>query len=204
MIIKVCGLRDAENIRRVEMLEVDWLGFIFYGRSVRFVSSESKYREAIMHCKKRKVGVFVNESLETILEKAKLFRLQILQLHGDETFDLCHELRQRGFSVIKAFSIATSTDFHQTENFRNGCDYFLFDTKNSGYGGSGKRFDWALLDNYQGKTPFLLSGGLTPDCVEDIKRLKHPQFAGIDLNSGFEISPAIKDICKLKDFIKKI
>jgi len=194
-------MREPENIQHVEALDVDCIGFIFYARSPRYVPEKSEYIDATGNCKKSKAGVFVNETLESILEKAKLFQLQFIQLHGNETPYLCNEFQRRGYFVIKAFSIASSGDLLQTENYRNSCDYFLFDTKCTGHGGSGKRFDWSLLENYQGETPFLLSGGLTPDCVEEIKRLKHPQFAGIDLNSGFEISPAMKDVVKIKDFI---
>ena len=201
MIIKVCGLREAENIRRVEMLEVDWLGFIFYPPSPRYVPENSENVEAIGRCTKNKVGVFVNETVGCMLEKAKLFQLDILQLHGNETPEACLELRHYGYPVIKAFSIAAATDFHQTERYQNCCDYYLFDTPCAGFGGSGKRFSWNLLSAYQGETPFFLSGGITPDCSADIMRLNHPRFVGIDLNSGFEIYPALKDVRKISDFI---
>ena len=202
MIIKVCGLREPENIRSIEKLEVDWLGFIFYAPSPRFAPAISENVEAIRECTKRTVGVFVNESLENMLAKGKLYRLKILQLHGNETPGVCNELRQNNFLVIKAFSIASTTDLYPTECYHHCCDYFLFDTKYTGYGGSGKRFDWSLLDAYQGETPFLLSGGLTPDSYADILQLHHPQFAGIDLNSGFELSPALKDVSRIKKFIQ--
>ena len=197
-------MREPENMQCVEALDVDCLGFIFYDQSPRYVPEKSEYIEAIGNCKKNKAGVFVNESLDTMLVKAKLFRLQFIQLHGHETPGLCGELRRHGYFVIKAFSIASSTDLHQTEEYRDVCNYFLFDTKCAGYGGSGRRFDWSLLGDYRGETPFLLSGGLDSDCVEDLKRLKHPQFAGIDLNSGFEISLAMKDVLKIKEFIFKL
>ena len=201
-LIKVCGMREPENIRCVEALDVDCLGFIFYDRSPRYVPDRRAYIEAITGCKKIKVGVFVNESVEMMIDKGMLFKLNIIQLHGDETPDVCCELGERGYAVIKAFPIASATDFQHTALYRYCCDYFLFDTKSAAYGGSGSRFDWHLLDAYQGETPFLLSGGLTPDCVDEIKHLKHPQLAGIDLNSGFEISPALKDTDKLEKFIE--
>ena len=197
-------MRDAENIRGVEALDVDFLGFIFYEKSPRNVSDTNENIKTISQCQKSKAGVFVNKSLDFILDKAKLFRLQFLQLHGNETIDLCDKLRRQGYFVIKSFSIDSATDFHQTEYYRKSCDYFLFDTKCIAYGGSGKRFDWSLLESYQGETPFLLSGGLSPDCIDDLKKIKHPQFAGIDLNSGFEISPAIKDIGRLAQFIEAL
>ena len=214
-------MREPENLRDVEMLDIDSIGFIFYDKSPRYVPENQEYIEAISQCKKNKVGVFVNETLEKMLYKGKLFQLNALQLHGNETPEMCCLLRQNGYSVIKTFSITsivnfqqpvTSADdfqqpvdpFQQTERYRNCCDYFLFDTQCAGYGGSGNRFDWSLLDAYQGDTPFLLSGGLTPDCAADIKRLNHSQFAGIDLNSGFELHPAVKDVCKLKQFIRNV
>ncbi|MDR0573347.1 MAG: phosphoribosylanthranilate isomerase [Tannerella sp.] len=204
MKIKVCGMRDPENIRRIEALDVDLVGFVFYAESPRYVQADNNSIEAIRRCLKHKVGVFVNETLEQILEKADLYQLSFLQLHGNEASDLCGNLRQRGYSVIKAFSIASAGDFKKTENYPDCCDYFLFDTKCAGYGGSGSRFDWSLLDLYCGDTPFLLSGGLSPDCIVEISRIQHSKYWGIDLNSGFEISPAMKDTGKLKEFITKI
>ena len=197
-------MRDADNVRKVENLDVDFLGFIFYSASSRYVGDDDASLEVIRKCVKSKVGVFVNESFDYILDKAKLYNLDYLQLHGNETTDLCRELRQRGYSVIKAFSIASADDFKNAENYSDCCDYFLFDTKCVGYGGSGQRFDWSLLNEYKGDMPFLLSGGLTSDCLGDLSRLTHPEFAGIDLNSGFEISPAMKDIGRLRDFIGKV
>ena len=202
MIIKVCGMREQENIRDVETLDVDFLGFIFYSKSSRYVDAKSL--EAIRKCTKPKVGVFVNEVFGDILDKAKLYNLDYLQLHGNETSDLCGELQQRGYSIIKAFSIASADDFKSVGDYSDCCDYFLFDTKCAGYGGSGQRFDWSLIDEYKGSVPFLLSGGLNSDCCEDLIRLNHDKFAGIDLNSGFEASPAMKDVGRLRDFIESI
>ena len=204
VLIKVCGMRDAENIRNVENIDVDFLGFIFYSGSSRYVGDDSGSLKMIRKCVKSKVGVFVNELVDYISDKAELCKLDYLQLHGKETPDLCRELRQLGYSVIKAFSIASADDFKSAENYSDCCDYFLFDTKCADYGGSGRRFDWSLLDKYNGSTPFLLSGGLTPDCFDHLNRLEHPKFAGIDLNSGFEVSPAMKDVDKLMVFINQV
>ena len=204
MIIKVCGMREPENLHEVERLDVDCLGFVFYDRSPRYVSERMEYIEAIGRCKKNKAGVFVNETLHTMLHISELFQLNFLQLHGNETPEVCFKIREMGYFVIKAFSVSTAADFLLTNRYCNCCDYFLFDTQYAGYGGSGKRFDWSLLDAYHDETPFLLSGGLRPDCVDDIKKLEHPQFAGIDLNSGFELFPAMKDVSRLKQFIRKV
>ncbi|MDR1918776.1 MAG: phosphoribosylanthranilate isomerase, partial [Tannerellaceae bacterium] len=127
-----------------------------------------------------------------------------LQLHGDESPELCHSLQKRGFSLIKAFSIAGAADLKRTAAYEGRTDYFLFDTACPGYGGSGKSFDWSLLDAYEGETPFLLSGGVQPGSLEAIRRFRHPRFAGIDLNSGFESAPGLKDIDKLTPFIKQL
>ena len=204
IVIKVCGMREPKNIKDVESLDVDFLGFIFFSGSTRYIGCGVEALESIRNCTKTKVGVFVNEKFDDIIAMAESYRLDCLQLHGNETTDLCKDLQQRGYSVIKAFSIGTADDFKIAENYSGCCDYFLFDTKCAGYGGSGKRFDWSLLAEYKGQTFFLLSGGLTPDCAGDINRLNHQMFAGIDLNSGFEISPAKKDIDKLRNFINHV
>ncbi|MDR2681051.1 MAG: phosphoribosylanthranilate isomerase [Tannerella sp.] len=199
MIIKVCGMRAPENIRDLEALDIDIMGFIFYPGSPRYVSGN-----AIPAVGKKKAGVFVNETPEKLNDCARRYRLDYIQLHGSESPETCETLRRQGYSVIKAFPVADKADFKLTESYSCCVDYFLFDTKCASYGGSGKRFDWSILDGYKGDTPFLLGGGLTPDCADDIRLLNHPMFSGIDLNSGFEISPAVKDIVKLKDFISEI
>lgn len=198
-------MREPANLLEVASLDVDYLGFVFYPGSPRFVSAVADRIEAIRACPKQKVGVFVNETADSVLAGAETFRLDCLQLHGNESPALCRLLRKAGFSIIKAFSIASIGDMEQTESYAGDvCDYFLFDTKSYAYGGSGVRFDWSLVDAYQGTTPFLLSGGLSPACVREIKAMKHAQFAGIDLNSGFEKYPGMKDVGRLKRFIDEI
>lgn len=193
-------MREPENIREVEALDIDCMGFIFYPRSPRFVSDDATTLDAIRRCSRKKVGVFVDETAESIRQKAALYRLDYLQLHGAESPEICRALRTEGYGVIKSFSVGAITDIEKTDRYRENVDYLLFDTKSAGYGGSGERFDWSLLNEYTGNIPFLLSGGLSPDCLTDILRFRHPQFAGVDLNSGFEISPALKDVVKLRDF----
>ena len=216
MIIKVCGMRDPENIREVAALGVDWIGLIFFARSPRRITNNGqltidnggkRYSDcqlSIINYPLKKVGVFVNTSFEELVETAAFFRLDYLQLHGNETPEDCHALQKRGYSLIKAFQIATACDLEQTTNYEGRVDYFLFDTKCNSYGGSGKQFDWSVLEAYRGKTPFLLSGGIRPENAEAIRNFRHPRFAGIDLNSGFEIEPGLKDIDKLKNFIQQI
>lgn len=199
MIVKVCGMRDSENIRAIEQTKADLMGFIFHPKSPRFVASLPEY----MPKKQKRVGVFVNASLEQILAKAQKFSLEYIQLHGDEPPAFCSELKNRGLKVIRAQRIANTDDIIRAESY-NIADLMIFDTKTELYGGSGKKFNWQLLENYKGCVPFLLSGGIRSDTFEEIKAFFHPQFAGIDLNSGFEISPALKDVGKLNNFIEKI
>lgn len=201
MIIKICGMRQTENIRQVEQLGADWMGFIFYPSSPRYVSELPSY----LPRKQKRVGVFVNAEKSFILEHVKLFQLDLLQLHGNETPSYCSEIREAThIPVIKAFGVAEETDFMTICTYENYADYFLFDTPCSTAGGSGKAFDHSLLNHYQGHTPFLLSGGLGPDDTKEINDFKHPAFAGIDLNSRFELQPALKSVEKLHSFLSKI
>lgn len=192
-------MRDSENIRAIEQTKADLMGFIFHPKSPRFVASLPEY----MPKKQKRVGVFVNASLEQIIAKAQKFSLEYIQLHGDEPPAFCSELKNRGLKVIRAQRIANTDDIIRAESY-NMADLMIFDTKTELYGGSGKKFNWQLLENYKGCVPFLLSGGIRSDTFEEIKAFFHPQFAGIDLNSGFEISPALKDVGKLNNFIEKI
>lgn len=199
MLIKVCGMREAENIRRVAATGADWMGFIFYPRSPRAIKESD-----IIDCPQRRVGVFVDAAPEEMMEKAARYRLDYLQLHGSESPEVCYALQKRGFAVIKAFSVATETDLAITADYEGRADYFLFDTKCPSHGGSGRSFDWSVLAAYRGGTPFLLSGGINPESAEAILRFHHPQLAGIDINSGFETAPAVKDAEKIKAFIETI
>lgn len=204
MIIKVCGMRDADNIREVAELGIDLMGFIFYPKSPRYFLMEKGNEAVLRLLPLKKVGVFVNASMDEIQTTAIRLNLNYLQLHGNESPEDCRALYQLGFPLIKAFSIASASDLSRTEAYEDCVDYFLFDTKCSGFGGSGRQFDWSLLSAYKGRTPFLLSGGITSSSVESILQFKHPAFAGIDLNSGFETSPAIKNVQQLKEFVELI
>jgi len=204
MVIKVCGMRAPANIAAVNQLDIDMMGFIFYSRSPRYVPLEGRYTEAIRQCRHRKVGVFVNEDEARIMEIMSTFRLDYIQLHGMESPDFCRSLRQRGYGIIKAFHLETPEDLCNTDDYQDCSDYYLFDTKCHEYGGSGRRFDWAVIDHYRGMVPFLLSGGLAFEHIHEIQSFHHPRFAGIDLNSGFELSPAVKDVRKLNMFIQMI
>ena len=195
MIVKVCGMRDAENIREVEALGIDLMGFIFWPKSSRYVSTLPSYLPE----KTKRVGVFVDEEIEVVKKNAQEYALHYIQLHGNETPDYCAQLKD--YKLIKAFNIATADDFVKTKSYETLVDYFLFDTKGKSVGGNGTKFDWSVLADYHGTTPFILSGGIGPDDAACIRNIRHPQLAGIDLNSRFEIRPALKDIAKLKAFL---
>ena len=198
MIIKVCGMRDAQNIRDVESLGVDWIGMIFWPKSKRYVAEVPSYLPGHL----KKVGVFVDSTLDDILQHISDYQLDIIQLHGQESPDFAKALKPH--TIIKAFNIEKADDLLQTEKYEGIADYFLFDTKGKMVGGNGQKFDWSVLTVYQGKTPFLLSGGIGPEDAESVKSFHHPRCIGIDLNSRFESEPGFKDINQLKTFIKYI
>ncbi len=204
MIIKVCGMREAENIREVACTGINWMGFIFYAGSPRYVINANRDIPATSHCPLIKVGVFVNETAEYMIKTAKKYQLDYLQLHGNESPELCRMLHSKGYKLIKVFSVASPDDLIATRDYEGLTDYFLFDTKCIGYGGSGISFDWSVLYNYKGKTPFLLSGGISPESLDELKHFTHPMLAGVDLNSGFEIAPAIKDAGKIALFTQSL
>lgn len=199
MIIKVCGMRDANNIRQLEESHIaDWMGLIFYPKSSRYVAQIPNY----LPKKMKRIGVFVNSSQEDIYQHVQDYQLAGIQLHGQETPSFIRHLKNIPI-LIKAFNIATADDLVQTDNYEGLCDYYLFDTKCLTMGGSGKQFDWDLLQYYKGKTPFLLSGGINSDSLNQLSGFYHPMWAGVDLNSCFEQAPAMKDIALLTHFCKE-
>ena len=195
-------MREGGNIREVEALGIDMMGFIFWPKSSRYVSEQPEY----LPTKCKRVGVFVDEDIETIKKIADDYALDFIQLHGHESPEQISHLSSltSHLSIIKAFKIATADDLEATKPYEGLVDYFLFDTKAQLPGGSGQQFDWSVLTNYVGKTPFLLSGGIGPDDAERVKAFHHPKCIGIDLNSKFEVEPGLKDINKLREFIKEI
>lgn len=180
MITKVCGMRDAQNIRDVEALGIDWIGMIFWPKSKRYVAEVPSYLPEHL----KKVGVFVDSTLDDILQHISDYQLDIIQLHGQESPDFAKALKPH--TIIKAFNIEKADDLLQTEKYKGIADYFLFDTKGKMAGGNGQKFDWSVLTAYQGKTPFLLSGGIGPEDAESVRSFHHPRCIGIDLNSRFE------------------
>lgn len=205
MTIKVCGMSRSDNIRQAELLDIDLMGFICWKKSSRFVPSPPSYLPADV----RRIGVFVNASPEYIARKIKEFAFTGIQLHGDETPEDIRQLHlylgKHGFypQLYKAISVAAADDAERAEAY-TCCQGFVFDTRCAGYGGSGLSFDWDLLRFYKGKQPFLLSGGISPGCIQALLNFKHPRWAGIDLNSCFETSPGIKDIELLRSFIAQV
>jgi phosphoribosylanthranilate isomerase len=208
MKLKVCGMRESANLQSLIALEPDFIGFIFYNKSKRFVSDFPQV-EIPLYIKK--VGVFVNETAENILEIVKNHNLDYVQLHGDETPAFCSKLAKNeevnaGFlesfqlGVIKAFSVDEDFDFSIIEEFEQYCDYFIFDTKGENYGGNGVKFNWEILKNYKGNTPFLLSGGISKIDSTEINKINYKTFVGIDVNSGFELKPGLKNIEDIKEF----
>lgn len=199
-IVKVCGMTEARNIREVEQLGVDMMGFIFYPKSPRCLCQMPEYLPVAA----RRVGIFVDESKENILMYADRFGLNYIQLHGKESPAYCHSLRRCGLHLIKAFPVAQPKDLRGVSAYDGLCDYYLFDTKSPQHGGSGNLFDWNLLLCYNGSTDFLLGGGINPYSAEAIRKFRHPRFAGIDINSRFETSPGIKDTERIERFLKKL
>ena len=190
-------MRDAENIREVEALGIDMMGFIFWPKSKRYVSERPEYLPK--RC--QRIGVFVDEDIEQVKRIANDFALDFIQLHGSESPDFVRSLNHK---IIKAFNIATTEDLEQTKAYEGIVDYFLFDTKATLPGGSGQQFDWNVLDAYNGNTPFLLSGGIGPDDAERVKAFHHEKCIGIDLNSRFELAPGLKYVDEINRFLEKV
>ncbi|MCB0657189.1 MAG: phosphoribosylanthranilate isomerase [Saprospiraceae bacterium] len=202
MSIKVCGMRDLKNVQLLTGLEVRYIGFIFYPKSPRYAEDPPGRTDT---CQLKRVGVFVDAEIRDIVRKKAIHDLDIIQVHGQENPKYCYELKQRTHAgVWKAFRIDDRFDFNQLDAFEDVVDAFLFDAKGVQPGGNGIRFDWSLLDNYRGATPFLLSGGIDPGAVASIRALDHPRLIGIDLNSRFEIEPGVKDIPQLQNFIDEL
>ena len=249
MIVKVCGMRDADNIREVSRLGVDMIGFIFYPKSPRYVQmlssqagiipdySEERIRQASVLpsqveeekaslssgresvClavenyvnRPARVGVFVDDMPQNIVTRVYNYNLDYIQLHGNEPRETIENLRatldpdiKPGIKIIKAISVNTADDIQKYKEYVGAVDLFLFDTKCKTVGGSGEQFDWQVLEHYDGETPFLLSGGIGLDDAERVKSFHHPKCIGIDLNSKFEIEPALKDVAKLRKFLEKV
>lgn len=225
MMVKVCGMREPDNIRAVSELGIDMIGLIFWPKSPRYVSSmpvragivpdmaNSQVGESLEENQKRvkTVGVFVDEMPQTVITHAYNYTLDFIQLHGNESPVYIDNLKRTlipdilpDVKIIKALSIKEASDVARWQEYDGHADMLLFDTKCTCAGGSGEQFDWSVLDLYDGNIPFLLSGGIGPDDAERIKDFHHPMCVGIDLNSRFEDAPALKNVEKLRAFINKL
>jgi len=215
MKVKICGMRELDNLKDVAALQPDFMGFIFYDKSKRYVFeketispiSDRKAGEHSMTLDLKeieKVGVFVNEEPAEMIRVCKKYGLTYAQLHGSESIKDCSDLKESGIKVIKAFPVSDKIDFETISHYESKVDLFLFDTKTKNHGGSGKQFNWHLLKSYPLKTPYFLSGGIEVDDVGEILELELPHCHGIDANSRLEIAPGIKDITKTRELISQI
>ncbi len=198
--LKVCGLRDPDNLEAVLALQPDFVGFIFYVRSSRFVGGHLPPHVARQIDQAKKVGVFVDEAQGEIEDQIDAYGLDLVQLHGKEHPSLCASLRRQGVGVIKVFSIEKMADFDGLAAYQDNVDYFLFDTKGELPGGNGVAFDWHLLQHHSGDTPYFLSGGIGPEHASTLRDLDLPGLFALDINSKFEIKPGLKDTTKIQAF----
>jgi phosphoribosylanthranilate isomerase len=194
MKLKICGMRQLENIKAVLSMQPDYLGFNFYPLSKRYVGEDFEIKHLAFGDTK-KVGVFVNETKASILSIAKRYDLDYVQLHGNETIALCQEINSC-YPVIKAIGIKERADLLLINNYAPAVTHILLDSKSAEYGGTGQSFDWNLLNEI--KIPYLLSGGLNQQNTIELKQMGLEYLFGIDVNSGFEIEPALKDIVALQ------
>jgi phosphoribosylanthranilate isomerase len=198
-------MRFPDNIQELRGLPINWMGLIFHPLSPRW-APESEREEILANWPGRvkRVGVFVNHSPFQIVQEAAKWKLHYIQLHGPYNAFECGSLKDAGLKLIKVFSPTNDFNWDEVLPYEGIVDYFLFDTSGKFPGGNGFQFDWSLLDDYKGKTPFMLSGGIGPDDAQKVLDYEHPSFRGIDLNSKFEEKPAKKDVESLKNFLETI
>lgn len=206
--IKVCGMRDAQNIREIDAIEgVDMIGLIFWDGSKRYVAQKPEY----LPVNAMRAGVFVDEDIEEVVAKVKEYELGIVQMHGDENLAYVSELRKALVAadvkvpkIVKAIPVASRSSVLKAMMWDGYVDGILFETPTNGFGGSGVSFDWSLLSSYRARTPFFLTGGIGPQSLEALKEFEHPQWIGVDLNSKFETAPGIKDVEAVRVFVKEL
>jgi phosphoribosylanthranilate isomerase len=200
--LKVCGMGSSKNILEVAALQPDYLGFIFYEKSSR----NFKGVLPSLDTRIKKTAVFVDASFEFVRDKVREFDFQAVQLHGKESPLFCERVKSLGVEVFKVFSVKSDFDFSLLQPYEKAVDYFLFDTKGNHPGGNGTTFDWTVLKGYPSKTPFILSGGIGLEenaALKELLKTDLPIYA-VDVNSKFEIAPALKDVKKLSEFVKII
>lgn len=210
--LKVCGMREAPNIRELAQLQPDYMGLIFYPQSKRFVQDIDAEVLQNLSASIKITGVFVNESIEGIIEKYQKYPLKAIQLHGGESPEFCRLLRAaldqlepaEPIELIKAFGLDENFDFQTLEPYEDLVDFFLFDTKTEAHGGSGVSFNWSMLKNYPYPKPYFLSGGLSAENLPEVNLIKDSRLYALDLNSRFEIAPGKKDIEKIKQALNNL
>lgn len=203
--VKVCGMCDPLNVKEIGQTNPDFMGYIFYPGSPRYVGEEPEM--AIFHNVPpgiKRIGVFLNEDNHKILNLSNRSGLDMIQLHGNESPVSCLQLKSSGLLIIKAFNIDNEFSFENLNQYMPGCDYFLFDTKSEKPGGSGRKFNWEKLEEYTQDKPFFLSGGIGPEDSGIIKTIENRGFFAVDVNSRFEDAPGIKNVDLVKTFIKSI
>ena len=206
LMVKVCGLRNMENVKAIAELGIAYAGFVFYSGSSRYVANEPDFEiPADLKVSCTPVAVFVDESLEVVSTVVKRFAFDVIQLHGKESAEYCQSLKSSftGIKIIKALSFDENFDFSRQRRFEGVCDYFLFDSSG---GGSGRKFDWRVLENYRGNIPYFLSGGIGPSDTTSIREFSEiaEKLCGVDINSRFETGPGIKSVEKVKEFLEEI
>ena len=197
-------MKYPENIEAIKSYNPDYMGFIFYEKSPRYVTENTLSSMVIFNGNPQTIGVFVNSPIKEVIKIATKYNLDFVQLHGNESVAYAKELLAANIKIIKAFQIKEGFDWLSINNYTPYVDYFLFDTATKNYGGSGLKFNWEQLSNYKEKTPFFLSGGITTNDVQKINNLNIPQLYAIDINSKFETEPGIKDIELVKKMIKEV
>ena len=201
MKLKVCGMKYPENVSAVAALQPDYLGFIFYKPSKRYCGTTlSPAFVKTLPATIIKTGVFVNESLEGVLQICSAYGFEAVQLHGHETPEFCLACKNAGLEVIKVFHVGETMDWSQLEPYKKVADYFLFDTKTPEYGGSGNRFNWEILKAYDNEIPLFLSGGVDERILEELDHLKSVNIYALDVNSRFELEPGLKDVEQIRKF----
>lgn len=200
--LKVCGMREPDNINALSALMPDYMGFIFYDRSKRYIGNMDPELTESLPASIKATGVFVNEDIENVLSAIRKYQLKAVQLHGTESPAYCSNIRTERpeIELIKAFGVNESFNFEQLNNYVNKVDYFLFDTQTPEHGGSGITFNWQVLENYQLNIPYFLSGGIGLEQLSEIHGIVDTRLYAIDVNSRFELAAALKDIDQLTRF----
>lgn len=202
--LKICGMKDAANLQEIAALQPDYLGFIFYPKSKRYMAASLPPEQVnALPASIKRVGVFVNAEPAFMLEQAQHYGLDILQLHGDESPEQCRAMQGKGYLLVKAFGLDRDFNFEKLGPYAEAVDYYLFDTKGPAYGGNGQTFEWSVLAKYDRHKPFFLSGGIGLEEVGEVDKLRGMNLHALDVNSRFELEPGFKDVALLQALKQK-